>query len=86
METLGINKNKRPKPFSHLIKVLESEGILKSKDALILKKLQMLRNEALHSSDFKITKKEAEEFAELARDMSDLIAGECFQKYGGCGH
>ena len=39
-----------------------------------------------HSPDFRITKKEAQEFAELARDMEDLIAGESFQKSGGCGH
>lgn len=83
---LGIGNDKRPMPFSHLIQALESESIIKSKDAIILKKLKRLRNEALHSPDFQITKKEAQEFAELARDMADLIAGECFQKSGGCGH
>ena len=83
---LGIGNDKRPMPFSRLVQVLESEGVIKSKDALILKKLQRLRNEALHSPDFKITKKEAQEFSELARDMADLIAGECVQKSGGCGH
>lgn len=82
---LGFNKNKRPIPFSNLIDTLQSENILKPKDAQILRKLQKLRNEALHSPDFKITKVEAQEFSELARDMSDLIAGECFQKAGGCG-
>lgn len=83
---LGIKKDKRPIPFSRLISVLESEGIIKGKDTAILKKLQQLRNEALHSPDFRITKKDAQEFAELARDMEDLIAGESFQKSGGCGH
>ncbi|RBP75289.1 hypothetical protein DET47_12328 [Shewanella putrefaciens] len=83
---LGIGNDKGHMPFSRLIQALESEGIIKSKDALILKKLQLLRNEALHSLDFKITKKEAQEFAELTRDMADLIAGECFQKSSGCGH
>lgn len=85
-ELLGINKDKRSIPFNHLIEALESEGILKPKDTLILKKLRNLRNEALHSANFEISKKEAEEFAELARDMADLIAGECFQKSGGCKH
>ncbi|MDD2369317.1 MAG: hypothetical protein PHQ90_08450 [Sulfuricurvum sp.] len=83
---LGIENNKRPMPFSRLIAALESEGIIKPKDSNILKKLMRLRNEALHSPNFNITKKEAQEFAELARDMADLIAGECFQKTGGCGH
>lgn len=72
---LGIKKDKRPIPFNRLISILESEGIIKTKDSVILKRLQRLRNDALHSPDFRITKKEAQEFAGLARDMEDLIAG-----------
>lgn len=83
---LGIGNEKRPIPFSRLISALESKGIIKPNDANILKKLMRLRNEVLHSPNFNITKKEAQEFAALARDMADLIAGECFQKSGGCGH
>ena len=83
---LGIGNEKRPIPFSRLISALESKGIIKPNDANILKKLMRLRNEALHSPNFNITKKGAQEFSALARDMADLIAGECFQKSGGCGH
>ncbi len=85
-DLIGIEKGKRPMPFSRLIQKLQNEDILKPKDAQILKNLQRLRNEALHSPEFNITKKEAQEFSELARDMADLIAGECFKKAGGCGH
>ena len=83
---LGISDNKKTMPFRRLIQALESEGILTSKDASILKELQRLRNEVLHSPDFKISKKEVQEFAELARDMADLIAGESFRRSGDCGH
>jgi hypothetical protein len=73
-------------PFVHVIRALHNAEVIGKQDVEILNRLRVLRNDALHSSSFNISNKEVEEFIELTRDQADLIAGEAFQKHGGCGY
>ena len=83
---LDLIPSEKTAPFHKVIQALHRAEVIGSKDAEILNRLRTLRNEALHSPVFDISKKEVEEFIELTRDQADLIAGETFQKRGGCGH
>lgn len=73
-------------PFIKILKLYEEKQILQKDEIEVIRKLQKLRNQALHESSFDISQKEAEEYSRLARDMEEIIMSECWQKFGGCSH
>lgn len=81
---LGLISEESTLPFPKVIQALHQAEVIGPKDVEILNKLRVLRNEALHSPSFQISRTEAKEFIELTRDQADLIAGEAFNKRGGC--
>ncbi len=81
-----ISDSRKPVPFPKVIKALLDNDIIDQNVANILKELQSLRNKALHSSKFNISKNEVLRFNELARDIGEVIASEAYNRKGGCGH
>ncbi len=70
--------------FGTALKTLEQAEVLTKQDVANINDLRALRNKAVHEVDFPISEKEAAKFMEIARDQSELIAGEAWQKFGGC--
>lgn len=69
---------------SSAIKALVTAGVLSDNDMRIINELRLLRNKAVHELSASISEYEAAKFLEIARDVSDIIAGEAWQKFGGC--
>ncbi|MGB2058636.1 MAG: hypothetical protein ACPHVS_05475 [Alcanivorax sp.] len=69
---------------SSALKALVTAGVLSDNDMRIINELRFLRNKAVHELSAIISEYEAAKFLEIARDVTDIIAGEAWQKYGGC--
>ncbi|WP_288364470.1 hypothetical protein [uncultured Spongiibacter sp.] len=69
---------------SSAIKALVTTGVLSDNDMRIINELRLLRNKAVHELSASISEYEAAKFLEIAQDVSDIIAGEAWQKFGGC--
>ncbi|EGR1737547.1 hypothetical protein D5Q56_20200 [Vibrio parahaemolyticus] len=76
-------KNKRL-TFASTLKALTSGEVLTPEDASNINELRMLRNKAVHDLQFSVSDTEAAKFMEIARDQTDVIVGQAWQKYGGC--
>lgn len=69
---------------SSALKALVTAGVLSDNDMRIINELRLLRNKAVHELSASISEYEAAKFLEISRDVSDIIAGEAWQKFGGC--
>ncbi|MBU1369473.1 MAG: DUF4145 domain-containing protein [Proteobacteria bacterium] len=72
--------------FHIAIQTLHKNNVLTDQDVANINDLRALRNKAAHELNFQITEDEAAKFIEIARDQSDIIAGETWRKFGGCTH
>ena len=59
-------------------------GVLTQEDVTNINELRVLRNKAVHEYELPLTENEAAKFMEIARNHSDIIVSEAWQKYGGC--
>lgn len=69
---------------SSALEALVTAGVLSDNDLRIINELRLLRNKAVHELSASISEYDAAKFLEIARDVSDIIAGEAWQKFGGC--
>ena len=81
-----ITPEKKRINFHMAVKSLLKSNVLTDQDVANINDLRALRNKAAHEIDFPITEDEAAKFMEIARDQADIIAGEVWQKFGGCSH
>ncbi|PTT62354.1 hypothetical protein DBR34_09085 [Stenotrophomonas sp. HMWF003] len=65
----SIPKVNAPLFVEELIRI----GKLPSSNALLLKQLRVLRNQAVHLSDFSLTQDEADRYLQLAASLSENI-------------
>ena len=72
--------------FHMAVQALLKSNVLTDQDVANINDLRALRNKAAHEIEFPITEDEAAKFMEIARDQADIIAGEAWQKFGGCGY
>lgn len=76
-------KNKRVS-FTGAMANLVKGGVLTQEDVININELRVLRNKAVHEYELPLTENEAAKFMEIARNHSDIIVSEAWQKYGGC--
>ena len=81
-----ITPEKKRINFHMAVQALRKKNVLTDQDVANINDLRSLRNKAAHEIDFPITEDEAAKFMEIARDQADIIAGEAWQKFGGCSH
>lgn len=72
--------------FPIAMKILKENNILSDVDIANITDLRTLRNKAAHEFSFNVSVEEAAKFMEIARNIGETIAGEAFNKYGGCSH
>lgn len=81
-----ITPEKKRINFHIAIQALRKNKVLTDQDVANINDLRALRNKVAHEIDFPISEDEVAKFMEIARDQADIIAGEAWQKLGGCSH
>jgi uncharacterized protein YutE (UPF0331/DUF86 family) len=82
----GLAPQDKPVSFMSAVLALKDAGVLTQQDVENISELRALRNKAAHNVELPVSNKEAAKFMEIARDQGEIIVGETWSKYGGCGH